>query len=143
MKCKTVADIYKAWANVLEMCEGTKVNPNDCYKCFGYIVGKRPAFDSLPENYDFAIGIVEDKPVFIGDTLYDGTGEKFVANDNDFYGFKYRYNNSLFSCNPPKPKTVMVELTVEDAECLITKEICPPWHRRISEACRKALEGME
>lgn len=126
---KTKADLYRAWADVLDMCKGTKVHINDCWKCNGSSFGDVPYFDNYPETYSFAIGIVEDKPVFVGDVLYtkDGEAKNAVASPQT------RWRD--FSWNPPKPKTVMVELLVEDAEWL-TSGRCDS---TIAIACRKAL----
>lgn len=82
-------------------------------------------------SHKFALGVVEGRPVFEGDTLY-------------FNGIPARIRTSLnldgWTWNPPKPRTVMVELLREDAEAIARDhyELV-----RLREACRKALEKLK
>ncbi len=66
------SDLHREWARVLDMCEGTEVNPNICW---GY-QGNRgdngvPKFTQDPGSYEFSVAILEGKPVFFGDTIYN------------------------------------------------------------------------
>ena len=67
---KTKADSYMEWARIIDMCEGTGVDLNSCWKYEGVNINGMPYFDSELEQYEFALGIVEGKPVFKGDELY-------------------------------------------------------------------------
>ena len=49
-------------------------------------------------------------------------------------------DGNLIVWDTPKPKTVMVELLVEDAEYFTTTSILSNMTLRMSEACKKALE---
>ena len=64
-------DLYLEYARVIKMCEGTAVKPWHCIKVDGRdIFEDHPIFDSHPNYYEFAVAILEGKPVFIGDTVY-------------------------------------------------------------------------
>lgn len=112
---------------------------------------------SLYPAYEFevALGVVEGKPVWEGDILYHPIYGKVTIRHSTR---STRYLKivgesgvellaSKFSWNPPKPKTVMVELLVEDAEALAYGCKCPitdlKRKQHGAEACRKALEGLK
>jgi hypothetical protein len=64
-------NLYREYVRVLDMCKGTKVVAYNCVKYRGAVLHMQPSFDGLDyAGYSFAIGIVEDKPVFPGDALY-------------------------------------------------------------------------
>lgn len=66
-------------------------------------------------DIELALGIIEGKPVWEGDSLYTKEGVCFVVMADTIFV------SSEVSWNPPKPKTVMVELTVEDF-CLVESQ---------------------
>jgi len=88
------------------------------------------------EEVEFALAIVEGKPVFKGDVLYykDGSSSGWhpCCSNQDF---------GTSSWNPPKPKTVMVELLVEDALAWspMDEKIVTHIYGNLAKACRKAL----
>lgn len=89
-----------------------------------------------PTQWSFAIAEVEGKPVFPGDTLYYPSGNSWEP-----VSFAQAFDTS--SWNPPKPKTVMVEMLVEDVEEWSRYCGFNPCHMpstRLYEACKKALE---
>ena len=95
------------------------------------------------EGVQLALKIVEGKPVFKGDTLYHNgvkfTARDFVSEGSDNLEYWVCSNGyhlkGQVSWNPPKPKTVMVELLVEDA-----KQLCGIFDAaNIGRACKKAL----
>ena len=92
------------------------------------------SFDDLLRKYEIALAVVEGKPVFRGDRLYWKDGTPWVANECPAVFKEY-------SWNPPKPRTVLVELLAEDAEWL--GEPCPTQRceqsNHVINACRKAL----
>lgn len=109
------SDLYREWARVLDMCEGTNVEPYQCWGYGGFRSTQRhePSFDETPlEKYEFAVAILEDKPVFVGDTLYhkDHGRPIYVTKA----GFDHNY-----SWNPPK-KTFT--LNGVELPCAVKKE---------------------
>ena len=64
------SDLYKKWGWVLEICEGTNVDPSSCWKYNDCKQVAYPSFSQPPARYSFAVAILEDKPVFVGDTIY-------------------------------------------------------------------------
>ena len=101
------SDLYREWASVLDMCDGTNVDPNDCWKFNGEFKNRCIEFDSCGK-YEFMVAILEDKPVFVGDKVYDQyDGSESVVD--------YRPESlDGFSRNPPK-KTFM--LNGEELPC--------------------------
>ena len=91
--------IYIEYARVIEMCKGTALEdkPWLCVKFNGTgLFDTHPGFTSDPELYEFAIAILEDKPVFVGDSLYHPSGAKWIVGDTD--------DLTGMSWQPPKPK---------------------------------------
>lgn len=95
-------DLYIEYARVIEMCKGTaledtpwlgvRFNESEFYD--------HPRFDTLVENYQFAVAILEDKPVFVGDILYlKASGLEYVAD-------KYTTASAVsdMTWQPPKPE---------------------------------------
>ena len=66
------SDLFREYARVIDMCEGTKIDPMMCVKIRGYFIdfGCDMVFDGNVSDYTFAIGICEGKPVFAGDKLW-------------------------------------------------------------------------
>ena len=99
---------------------------------------------------EFALSVVEGKPVFKGDELWHGSGSEFTvlrSNATTFFGESHnsacRWEIANCSWNPPKPHTVMVELLVEDAEYIAGKNYDIHCERRIIEAVVKSLEELK
>lgn len=111
------SDLHRKWADVLDMCEGTSVNPCSAWKFKGYIQDdKLPNFEyDKPECFEFLVAILEDKPVFVGDEFYEGGGNKCTIKAdmhlyvNDYCIVQHVDNVDWpkFSWNPPK-KTFML-----------------------------------
>lgn len=97
-------------------------------------------FTAARDSYELALGIIKGKPMFKGDTYYNSNGGQCI-------GVRPYTKEYLDTCswNPPAPKTVMVEMLVEDAEWLIDiwKYQSATHTGNISRACRKALEGLK
>ena len=75
----TRADLYRRYADVIEMCEGKNVEPWSCVKIDREVLESQPTFTWPPDNYTFAVAIVEGQPVFIGDVLYRKAVRRFRA----------------------------------------------------------------
>lgn len=75
---KETADLWQKWADVHKMCVGTGVDPKHCVKIDDAVCKFIPGFDCKPETYRFALAIVENKPVFVGDTLWSNDYQRHV-----------------------------------------------------------------
>lgn len=65
------SDLYREWARVLDMCELTKVKPESCWKYAGFKTDQHiPEFAEDYNKYEFAVAILEGKPVFVGDRIW-------------------------------------------------------------------------
>jgi len=134
------ADLLIAAGESIKMQEKAGIEP--ILKCDGhktrfYTCG----LDSKDYGcYEFPLAVVEDKPVFVGDELYEETGKKFTVNNALTKGCFGENWIKAVSWNPPKPKTVMVELLRDDAEYFSIG--CSAEFRtyNLANACRKALE---
>jgi len=115
-QCKTKADLYRQWARVLEMIECTEFKQESFWKFLGNRKLVSPDFSGSPSSYEFAIAIVEGRPVFRGDELYcndtkviaDGVAAAFGCEMRVKFpeGMILSVNTARFSWNPPKPKTI-------------------------------------
>jgi hypothetical protein len=107
--------------------------------------GKR--FEDCSFTYiELALGIVEGKPVWEGDTLYDSeTGAVTLSFDcghpcrGDGKNIGWAWER--LSWNPPKPKTVMVELPYDWVKFMATE--VTGIGGGVKVACRKALVGVK
>lgn len=84
---KLRSDLFREYARVIDLCEGTKVNSFECAKYKSNTHGYHLNFNEGDiNNYNFALDIVEDKPVFAGDVLYGiCSGIKYTLNDAGVY----------------------------------------------------------
>lgn len=76
MSIKKRSDLFREYARVIDMCEDTEINIDSCVKICGKIdldPWKAYAFTLNPKSYDFAVAILEGKPVFVGDKVYHKT----------------------------------------------------------------------
>ena len=130
MKYTNRADLLEAAAKSIRMQEAAECMP--VCKCNGITVFIRDCtFLNWEAPYEFPLAVVEGKPVFVGDELYFGDTLVGIQDGNIFHGLSW---------NPPKPKTVLVEIPVDVAE-EARKWCMSGWvHDAIGTACRKALE---
>ena len=116
------SDLHREWARVLDMCEGTKVSHNDCWKWEGVIQHDEPCLTNKRMSaYQFAVSILEDKPVFVGDKVYS----KFDGMELRVYPSGFDWDT--VSWNPPK-KTFMLNgeelpCPVKDGQWLLAEVI--------------------
>lgn len=111
------SDLYREWARVLDMCEGTAVMPWRCVVVpeirAPHRSDRMPDFDLPDGSYGFAVAILEGKPVFVGDRIFIKNGH-WITVESDLY----ITDESLMSWSEPK-KTFMlngVELPRPDCE---------------------------
>ena len=115
MICKNRGGLLSRYKVMTSLCKGTKVNPRECVKLDGHI--QRSTFpwnfDCDPANYSFAVAIVEDKPVFEGDTVYHNVYVKcFITsggclNEGVNSLFFLSKNSVSFSWTPPEAKNLI------------------------------------
>lgn len=145
------ADLLEAAAHSIRMQEKAgEANP----KCKEEYCGSKVRciselnFRAAPNIYEFPLAVVEGKPVFEGDELWNVPNNfkfKVKSIENEWCGVKPCLIGEDNRCgwvedcswNPPKPKTIMVELTVEQAELGEKLGLTTD----IASACRKALEA--
>lgn len=77
------SDLFREYARCIDMCEGTKVYPHECLKWQGQICRNIPTLNDNIDTYEFAIAIVENKPVFKGDVLWTKEGEPRTIVNSD------------------------------------------------------------
>jgi len=169
IQCKTQADCFRELARVMDMCDGANVQLNDCIRVEGktYEIDHTAPFFQYPDMWSFAIAIVEDKPVFIGDTIYNAPGSEMKvlrlheaknALIGAHQGTAAEYIEYIHACswNPPAPKKpteIDIRISVEVAEFYSAKTKCGGGGGAISAiqvsadlqvgyACRKALDEM-
>ena len=98
-------DLFRQYAKVVDMCEGTYLFPQRGVKVAGQVFkGDTPSFTCSPSMYEFAVGICEDKFVWEDSVLYDKeTGQELKGRDVIFLNvFKDLY------WTKPKKKTFML-----------------------------------
>lgn len=114
-------DLYIEYARVIEMCKGTALEgkPWVCVKFEEDVLEGSPYFDCPPESYEFAIAILEDRAVFVGDTLYwKTTGEEYIVNS---YNKCTSMPLGYMTWQPPKPKRTFMLNGVE-LPCPVKKQ---------------------
>lgn len=81
------SDLFRQYACIIDMCEGTNVDVLDCIKFDGRSLNefnkseRNPEFNLDPSYYSFAIAILKGKPLFIGDTVYHVIHGKMVISE--------------------------------------------------------------
>lgn len=79
-QCKTRADLHRKWDDVLEMCEAAGFDkPWKCVKYGSDACGAFPNFGGDPIEYEFALAIVEGRPVFRGDVLWSNGWDQWIT----------------------------------------------------------------
>lgn len=104
-------DLYIEYARVIEMCKGTALEdtPWVCVKIYDGF-DSHPQFNQSPELYEFAIAILEDRPVFVWDKIYAKTPKEIEYTVTEKWAVAYGYcdyphceiDDKKFSWQPPK-----------------------------------------
>ena len=126
-------------AKAMRLVEGTKLDWYQTIKVNGYRWVVAPSFDAHSNCYELALAVVEGKPVFNGDHIW--REDYPVAQHVDSIWFNETTAKEC-SWNPPKPRTVMVELLVEDAKYFAYGSAYK-LDSDLGNACRKALEELK
>ncbi len=98
MKTKTQRELnLEYWGRVHDMCDaynkqhGTSIKPQQCVKYYGNVWDlpiRHPVFDD--NNYDLAVAIIEDTPVFVGDKIYSKrTGQGITVTEGFLSAIDY------------------------------------------------------
>ena len=98
MKTKTQRELnLEYWGRVYDMCDsynkqhGTSISPQQCVKYYGNVWNlpiKHPVFDA--KNYDLAVAIIDDTPVFVGDKIYTKrTGQDITVTEGFLSAIDY------------------------------------------------------
>ena len=107
MTTKTQRELnLEYWGRVHDMCDaynkqhGTNIKPQQCVKYYGNVWRnlpiKHPVFDD--KNYDLAVAIIDDTPVFVGDKIYTKrTGQEITVTEGFLSAIDY-------TLTPPKPQ---------------------------------------
>ena len=106
MKTKTQRELnLEYWGRVHDMCDaynkqhGTNIKTQQCVKYYGNVWDlpiKHPVFDD--KNYDLAVAIIDDTPVFVGDKIYTKrTGQDITVTEGFLSAIDY-------TLKPPKKK---------------------------------------
>lgn len=95
------SDLYREYARVIDLCEGTSVQPWECVRWNGTPFNEVPLFCDPPKRYTFALTVVENRPVFAGDVLYGENGISWDVTPSLVQAYFF----GGLSWNPPKPKT--------------------------------------
>ena len=106
MKTKTQREFnLDYYGRVHDMCDaynkqhGTSIKPQQCVKHRGNVWNlpiKHPVFDD--KNYDLAVAIIEDTPVFVGYKIYTKrTGQEIIVTEGFLSAIDY-------TLTPPKKK---------------------------------------
>lgn len=101
------------------------------------------------EDYEFPVVVVEGQLVWRGDRLHCKDGTQIIVNsingDNELIadcsnGSRNAvYTLDFVSWTPPKPKTVMVEMSIERAKVIAGVVVADD----LVIACRKALDNLK
>lgn len=95
-------DLYLKYAEIIKMCQGTALEDTPWLgvRFNGSEFNGHPRFDTRAKNYQFAIAVLEDKPVFPGDILcFKPSGSEYVASKHTTASAV-----SDMTWQPPKPK---------------------------------------
>jgi len=117
------------WGRIHDMCDShnakcgvKKINTQDCVNVGGALYSKchfgHPDFARPVGDYKLAVGIVDNTPVFAGDTVYDKKNLSAMVLTNNI-----RLNSKYWTLTPPKPKREF-ELNGKMLPCPSNNEFC-------------------
>lgn len=150
---KSRSELLRAAADSIEMQEKGGVKEPVCKtKNMGVCSIQNTAFYGGECDYEFPLAVIESKPVFVGDEPYCvGVQRKVIGVKQGALlwesGHGLRFASvEHWSWHPPKPRKVLVEISVEDAKYL-TEIVKNCNHdqltNRLGWACKKALEELK
>jgi hypothetical protein len=130
------ADLLIAAGESIRMQENAGIKPQCKLKGWLTLIEHVTLDAHHPTTLEFPLAVIEGKPVFVGDELYiDNNYKKIKITEHTAPSILPRC-----SWNPPKPKTVIVELLIDDAYKFINCGIECPSYSAAFAALNKALE---
>ena len=117
-------DLYLEYARCIEMCKRTNLEDTPWQRVKdsrGNTYINNPTFLSNPDDYKFAVAILEDKPVFVGDKICRLSNGRIltVMHHNELSDGSRMIQSNKFTWEPPAPKRTFQLNRVELP--------CPEW----------------
>jgi hypothetical protein len=82
------AALYRKFAEVIELCEGTSIRPETCWKMNGVRMDTSPHFNHVHGDYSFIHAIIEGQRIWVGDIVFwKETLERFTV--KEYHGVKW------------------------------------------------------
>jgi hypothetical protein len=109
-----LSELHRKYSDALELCEMHGIDHLNAIKFNGDFLQGFPVLNYPDDDFTFPVAVVEGKPVFVDDVLYDALGRKVIVATT----FKQSMVTTE-SWSPPKPKTFMlngVEFIAPDNE---------------------------
>lgn len=139
---KERAELYRKAADTIDMCAEhgiqTLVKLNERERDISIL-----EFTGNPKEYEFPLAVIEGKLVWPDDIVYHSDGLRYLAKDV-FNNPHVNLAPECLSLSPPKPKTIMVELLVGDAQKMAnaaSERLSNDYaYDRVGLACKKALQ---
>jgi len=124
-KVTKYSDLLRKQADMMDMVEGTELDWWDCVKFKGEMLNEieLKSWDN-PQDYEFAVILVEGKPVFIGDMLYDENGIGWTV------GFTFDFNNKSWN---KRDNTFPRKQCQTKQKCTDTNFCIDYWHCLVAE----------
>lgn len=155
------ATLLRRWADMHEMCVGSSIKPYECVKCEG---GLKDGFKELYEDsiaikdfascygwtYQFALCILENRPVFAGDVLYVNAFQnltvtvKDICTNRDFLSVSdYGYDVLISHLSWEKPKKQPISI-VEGKDVYVDDVLyCRDFRFSVKELRNGKLYGVD
>jgi hypothetical protein len=153
MTYNTRQEVLRAAADWIDVCEKAGIEAMCKYDGYVYPI-EQCSLGKRYSGYEFPLALLEGKEVWVGSELW-------CTNSNHWFKVKGLINGktgleyetpyagrictsvkSGCSWNQPKPKTVMIEMLVEDANHWAKIAEADEREFRFTQACKKALEKL-
>lgn len=116
---KTQYDLLEHyWSVIVPMARKHGIKPWECVRICGTDRQNHPSFDFSTEDYTFALTILEGKPVFVGDKLWEKNIRKWLTVSEGFNASYY--TASKVSWTPPTEKRTFM-LGDKELPCPVKK----------------------
>ncbi len=111
------------WGVIVPMAEAAGIDPWLCVKYNAPIyLENHPDFSGFPDYYTFALTVLDKRPVFVGDKLWNNSNGRWDEIEGNG-----KYNMKLYTWTPPtKKRTFMLgdkelpcPVDAKDGTCLV------------------------